>query len=231
VFIRDDSIAVIRKRFGVAGPAYLDITRGEGAPLDWSENPVIEAEVEEAATATAGALLSELRNRVEPVFDDLQRGTSALSAVLERLERGEGTIGRLLADDTIAREAEETVRRASDLIETLAAAAEQLRGTVTQLAGSDATEGLPALLARADRTLAALERAADDMARAAPAVPRIARNIERASQPLPAAVLQVQQTARAVEQLASQLRSNWLLGGAARGQPDPLRPPADRVRP
>ncbi|WP_137178148.1 MlaD family protein [Roseomonas sp. AR75] len=232
VFIRTDSVATIRKRFGVAGPAYLDIARGEAAPLDWSGNPVIEAQVEEAATATAGALLEELRNRVVPVFDDLQRGTRAFSEVAARLERGEGTVGRLLSDRTIADQAEEAARRVNGMLETLDATAQQLRGMAAQLAGEGEAEGIPALVARANETMAALERASEAIAGATPGVTRIVRNVERASQPLPAAVVQLQQTARSVEQLASQLRGNWLLGGAgARGQAEQLRPPADRVRP
>jgi len=35
-FIRRDSVAVIRKRFGVAGAAYVDVSRGKGPALDWS---------------------------------------------------------------------------------------------------------------------------------------------------------------------------------------------------
>ena len=35
VFVRSDSKAAIRMTFGIAGDAYLEITRGTGAPLDW----------------------------------------------------------------------------------------------------------------------------------------------------------------------------------------------------
>ena len=34
-FIRSDSKVLIRKQFGIAGAAFLDITRGTGAELDW----------------------------------------------------------------------------------------------------------------------------------------------------------------------------------------------------
>jgi phospholipid/cholesterol/gamma-HCH transport system substrate-binding protein len=229
VFIRSDSVATVRRRFGVAGPAYLDIARGQGAPLAWGRDPVIEAQVEEAATATAGALLEDLRNRVVPVFDDLQRGTRAFAETVTRLERGEGTVGRLLADDDVAEQVEAGTRRANEILATLADAAERLRGVTERLGEA---EGLPALIARADRTLATLERVAEDLRQASPAIPRIARNIERATQPLPAVAVQVQQTAREVEQLAGQLRGNWLFGGnGGRAPGDLLRPPADRVRP
>ncbi len=118
-FIRSDSVAPVRRRFGVAGPAYLDIARGEGAQLDWGHNAVIEAKVEQAATETAGALLEDLRRRVFPILDDLQRGTRAFADATERLQKGEGTVGRLLADPTLAQEAEEAARRANALLASL----------------------------------------------------------------------------------------------------------------
>ena len=35
VFVRSDSRASIRRTFGIAGDAFLEITRGHGAQLDW----------------------------------------------------------------------------------------------------------------------------------------------------------------------------------------------------
>ena len=243
-FIRSDSVATVRRRFGVAGPAYLDIARGEGAPRDWVRHAVIEARIEPVATETAGALLEDLRRRVFPVLDDLQRGVRAFADTAERLQRGEGTVGRLLADDTLAREAEEAARRAGALLQSLSEASEQIESLTSSLSGTNAdaargrngpVEGsLPSVLLRADRTFALLERAARDLARASPALPRAARNVEAGTEPLPAVVVQAQQTALELERLATQLRGHWLLGGGGTVGADPRdrqRPPADRVRP
>jgi phospholipid/cholesterol/gamma-HCH transport system substrate-binding protein len=229
-FIRTDSVATVRRRFGVAGPAYLDIARGEGAPLDWGRHAVIEARVEAAATETAGALLEDLRRRVFPILDDLQRGTRAFADSTERLAKGEGTVGRLLSDGTLAAEAEEAARRANALLATLDDAAGRIQGLAGSLSGTEGRGGpsegsLPSVLLRADRTLALLERAARDL-------PRATRNVRQGTDPLPAVMVQAQQTALELERLAAQLRGHWLLGGhggaAARDRP---RPAADRVRP
>jgi phospholipid/cholesterol/gamma-HCH transport system substrate-binding protein len=242
--IRTDSVATVRRRFGVAGPAYLDISRGEGAQLDW-DNAVIEARVEPAATETAGALLEDLRRRIFPVLDDLQRGTRAFADAAERLNRGDGTIGRLLTDDTIARQAEEATRRTNTILASVNDATREVQRLTSALSGAPARGGrqgsgrgttpdgsLPALLRRADRTLASLERASRDLARASPALPRAARNVAEGTEPLPAVVVQAQQTARELEMLVEQLRGNWLLGGDGGPAPrDALRPAADRVRP
>jgi phospholipid/cholesterol/gamma-HCH transport system substrate-binding protein len=244
VFIRADSEATVRRRFGVAGPAYLEISRGQGAPLDWEGNAVIEARVEAAATETAGALLEDLRRRVFPVLDDLQRGMRAFADAAERLNSGEGTVGRLLADDTLARQAEEATRRTNAVLATVEGATREVRQLTTALSGGQQRGGrngrgnqqpngsVPALLARADRTLASLERASRDVARATPALPAAARNVREGTEPLPGVVVQAQETARELELLLTQLRGNWLLGGDGGPAPrDRLRPAADRVRP
>jgi phospholipid/cholesterol/gamma-HCH transport system substrate-binding protein len=250
VFLRVDSVATVRRRFGVAGPAYLDISRGEGAPLPWGHDPVIEARVEEAATATAGALIEDLRNRVLPVVDDLQRGIRSFAEAAGRLNNGEGTVGRLLTDDTVARQAEEATRRTNTVLATIEQASRDVQALTAALAGpprNGRTNGnrngrnrngapadgtLPAILARADRTLQQLERASRDLARATPALPRAARNVEQGTEPLPGVIVQAQETARELELLAGQLRGHWLLGGNGGPAPrDALRPAADRVRP
>jgi phospholipid/cholesterol/gamma-HCH transport system substrate-binding protein len=68
-FIRRDSVAVIRKRFGIAGAAYLDIGRGKGQPLDWAY-AVIPATTERDPTESIGTLIDHVRGKVFPVLDD-----------------------------------------------------------------------------------------------------------------------------------------------------------------
>src|SRR5215469_12571391 len=68
-FIRRDSEAVIRRRFGLAGAAYVDISRGVGAPMNWSY-AVIGATTERAPTDTISAMIDEIRQRVLPALDD-----------------------------------------------------------------------------------------------------------------------------------------------------------------
>ena len=71
-FIRRDSQAVIRRRFGVAGAAYVDIARGTGEPLDWNF-AVIDAVTERAPTESVGALIDQVREKIFPILDDTGR--------------------------------------------------------------------------------------------------------------------------------------------------------------
>jgi phospholipid/cholesterol/gamma-HCH transport system substrate-binding protein len=243
-FIRADSTAVIRRRFGVAGPAYIDIQRGEGPPLLW-DYAMIEATSERAPTETVGALLEEVQKRVFPILDELKNSVSSLAVATGRLERGEGTIGRLLTDDTLARQAETTVTRSADLVETLQSASRDISSLTSALSGNGAARGrngrgappagsIQALLTRADRALASVERATADLARATPALPAAARNVREGTEPLPGVVVQAQETARELELLLTQLRGHWLLGGSSTEVRAPRavpRPDIERIRP
>src|SRR5262245_1079792 len=71
-FIRRDSAAVIRRRFGVAGAAFVDISRGAGEEMDWSY-AVIEATTERAPTDSVNVMIDEVRQKVFPILDNAGR--------------------------------------------------------------------------------------------------------------------------------------------------------------
>jgi phospholipid/cholesterol/gamma-HCH transport system substrate-binding protein len=251
-FIRQDSKGVIRKRFGIAGAAYLDVERGNGEPLRWDgpDPPSIEASSERAPAETVGELLDQVQGRLLPVIESVERSTRSFAAAMGRLERGEGTVGRLLSDDTLVRDAEVAARRVSSILETLEGAADDARRLAAAVAGADGRGGdaeggggVPALLRRADQTLSSLQRASRDLARATPSLPRATRSVEQGAGSLPALLVQTQETARELELLVNQLRGMWLLGGGggtgggsggraeAVSREQQTRPRADRIRP
>src|SRR5262249_14935338 len=124
--VRRDSQAIIRKQFGVAGASYLELTRGSGEPLDW-EYAVLTATAERAPTDTVSALITEIQSKVIPLIEDAQVAMHTLTALdvglqdpngnrkrlhtdlhtmTGRLEGGEGAVGRLLNNETLARDLE-----------------------------------------------------------------------------------------------------------------------------
>ena len=234
-FIRRDSTAVIRKRFGLAGAAYVDITRGVGAPLDW-RYAVIEATTERAPTDTISAMIDEIRQKILPVLDDAERTMSAIAVVSEGLQRGHGTLGRLLMDDTLARQAEQTVGNVNERVTALGpiiARLDDVARSADELAGLAASgkEGIPNLLRRVDALLQNLQTATRDVARATPHLPQIARNVETGTANLPSLLTQTQITAAELEALLVQLRSSWLLGGSDNTPAPRTRIPATQLQP
>ena len=215
-FIRRDSKAVIRRRFGVAGAAFIDISRGTGEQMDWTY-AVIEAVTERAPTDSVSALIDEARQKVFPILDNANRVTQSLAEIAERINRGEGNVGRLLVDDSMVREAEVIVGSARDavaalnvLVAELQKSAGNINALTQQVGGPD---GVPAVLAQTDQSLATLKKILDDVAVATQRMPAISKNVEGGTANLPALLTQLQVTIQKLDQLVAQLQRSWLLGG------------------
>src|SRR6516165_4696763 len=234
-FIRRDSRALIRRRYGIAGAAYLDISRGTGSELDWNY-AVIGAVTERDPAENIGALIDQAREKVFPILDDLGRSAKTLADVTERMQKGEGDVGRLLTDDTMVRNIEGVVAKGDVVVSDLAQLVSELRvagRNVETLSQSISApdNGVPRLLQRADASLATLQQSMRDLALATQRAPQIVHNVELGSRDLPSLLTQAQQTAHELEQLAIQLRGLWLLGGGGKPPAQPARLPTYEVRP
>lgn len=241
-FVRSDSSAVIRKRFGVAGDSFLDISRGFKAPLDW-EYAVITATADRAPTESVGELLEELRSKIFPMIDDTQSVISALLEVVKQIQnpqgdlqqflgnintisgkisRGEGLAGRLLFEEKLVDDIEQMVvllknsmQRLDPLLDNL----ETTSGNVSQISTriNEQTGDLPEIIRSLKEALVSVQAVMNDLSRATPQLPRIAANVGQATDSLPVLLLQTQQVMAELESLIKQLQSNWLLGGSAPG--------------
>jgi phospholipid/cholesterol/gamma-HCH transport system substrate-binding protein len=234
-FIRRDSQGTIRRRYGVAGAAFVDVSRGKGAELDW-DYAVIQAVTERDPTESLGALIDQAWQKIFPILDDVGRSTKALSDIMEHAQKGEGDVGRLLTDETMVRDVEAIVAKASGIVSDLGQLVSELQsaaGNVKNLSqGINARDGgVPGLLHRADVTLATLQQAMRDLALATQRAPQIVHSVELGARDLPGLLTQTQQTAHQLEELAIQLRGLWLLGGGGKASPQPTRLPTHEVRP
>jgi phospholipid/cholesterol/gamma-HCH transport system substrate-binding protein len=248
-FIRRDSVAIIRKQFGVAGAAYLDILRGQGPPLDW-DFAVIQATTDRPPTENVGQLVDDLRDRIIPLIEDSHRAIRAiadfaeqlrtptgelqtmlhnLSIISDRLQKGEGAIGRLLGDGTMGRQLQATVAQANAIVAQIEHVARDV-SAVSRTVNAQA-QALPTIIANTDRALAATAQVMEELSRSSPAVAGVARNADAASANLPALLVQTQQTTLELERLLVQLRGLWVLGGSGGPEPPAGRLDASEARP
>jgi phospholipid/cholesterol/gamma-HCH transport system substrate-binding protein len=234
-FIRRDSVVSIRRQFGVAGAAFIDISRGTGPELDWSY-AVIAATSERAPTDTLGQMIDELRAKVIPLLDDVDKAVEAFTAVARRLvdpagpleqtlssaaavvhkvESGDGVAGRLIASDKMANELEASLRSVREL--------------TAQLERTSKDPRIGQILQKTDSILTSLQTTSRNLATT---TPRITENVAITTEALPSTLLQAQIAARELELLLGQLRHHWLFGGSsAPTAPASQRAPAIQVRP
>jgi phospholipid/cholesterol/gamma-HCH transport system substrate-binding protein len=255
-FVRRDSAAVIRKTFGVAGDAFVDISRGYGDDMDW-EYAVINALPDRAPTESIGEMLEDVRGRVMPILAQTERAITALADLTEslaspdgnlqvmlgdistlttRIEQGEGSLGRLLANDATAREFESLLGNANNTVEQLGPILAELQATAEQVTGLsrsiNAQSGdLPAINAKVTSILDSLDGVMLDLSRTSPELPKITRDVSAATASVPVLMGMTQQTLAELETLLRQLRSSWLLGGGGEQPPGIGRLPPREVRP
>jgi phospholipid/cholesterol/gamma-HCH transport system substrate-binding protein len=256
-FVRRDSKAIIRKTFGVAGESYVEITRGRGEPMDW-DYAVLTVEADRAPTENIGEIMQELRGRVMPILAQTERAVTALAELTERLadpkgnlqlalksagtlsariERGEGSLGRMLASDTAARELEALLGNANSTLQALGPILDDLRATSAQVASLSAainaqSKDLPHAGENINSILESLERIMGDLRKSSPQLPQITRDVGTTTASVPVLLGTIQQTLTELDALLRKLRGHWLLGGGgAEMPPGQARLPPSEVRP
>jgi len=245
-FVRRDSMGIIRKQFGVAGDSYLEISRGFGEPLDWNY-AVIEAHADRAPTETMGVLISDLRSKIIPMLDsgqqailaflafandlkdsdqNLQQVLGDVKSITGRIERGEGALGRLVADDKLIGDLEELLTTLNMNIGRIGPILDEFQGTtrnITRMSGNinDQFRHMPEITQNVQAVLSSLRTILQDLQGTTPRLPRITKNVEDAVANMPVLLLQTQQVMFELEQVLKQLQSSWLLGGKGDTSPQP----------
>jgi phospholipid/cholesterol/gamma-HCH transport system substrate-binding protein len=218
-FVRVDSIATIKKTFGVAGDSFMEISRGTGSPLS-SDKPEISCQAAEELPGMLEKMVTDLRTEVMEVvrkagttFEtwsqlgadlrktqvDLNQFVNRLDKLATGVEQGKGTAGKLLTDTAVVDEAQRALAEATE-------AMTALRGILTNA---------DAVVKNVDKGTARLPEITDALAHEA--------------KDLPGLVAQTQATMRELERLIEGLQRHWLIRKYVnKTNPPPLSPlPAD----
>lgn len=200
-FVRADSTASIKKAFAVAGDSYMEISAGTGAPLQGS-NATIVCVPSEDSLGRIEKIVNDLQAELIPVVKqaglglqqwtrlgaDLEKDSEQLRQFIGRLdqlatrvEKGEGTAGKLLTETTLMDEAEKLLIGANQTLG-------ELRGAVTNLNGA---------IANVQKGTARLPEVSDALANEA--------------KDLPGLVAQTQTSMRELERLIEGMQRHWLV--------------------
>jgi phospholipid/cholesterol/gamma-HCH transport system substrate-binding protein len=198
-FVRADSSAVVKKKFGVAGDSFFEITRGIGKSLPEQNASIVcneqfqsslESAIEEIRSeavmlfkrANAGIeTWSRLGEDLRGTQQKLDQLTMRLDTISARVESGKGTIGKLISDPAVADETESLLLNATEAIA-------ESRAMMTNLN-------------------VAVRNLQDGAAR----FPEIGNNLADGAKDLPALIQQSQTSMRELERLIVALQQHWLV--------------------
>jgi phospholipid/cholesterol/gamma-HCH transport system substrate-binding protein len=212
-FVRADSSAVIKKKFGVAGDSFFEITRGEGRPLPEKNASIVcneqfqsalESAIEEIRSQSLAALKkantgldtwTQLGGDLGETRQHLNQLIARLDTITAGVEQGKGTAGKLITDTALADEAQKLLARANETMS-------ELQGMVTNLN-------------------VAVKNIQDGTAR----LPEITDAVADGTKDLPGLVQQTQTSMREVERLVEAMQKTWLLRKYVnKTNPPPLNP-------
>ena len=167
-FVRADSRVLVKKKFGVAGDAYVEITQGRGPPLD--EDAVLLAAKDTELTEIAQDILKQVQDAILPLLEEhtqlaaeLRSPTGSLMKLLVNMETlssglvaGEGSAGQLLRDPAVAQEIERILAQVSAILKDVQATVARLP-PMAETVGRE-VDSLPGAVAQSQETLREAER-------------------------------------------------------------------------
>jgi phospholipid/cholesterol/gamma-HCH transport system substrate-binding protein len=212
-FVRADSSAVVKKKFGVAGDSFFEITRGEGQPLPEKNAAIVCNE--------------QFQSALEAAVEDIRRETVL---VLKKTSTGLDTWTTLGTNLMTTRERlDQLVGR----VDNMAADVQAGKGTVGKWLNDPATaDELKTLLVKANHSMDELQVTLNNLQQASTNLPGISDAVGKEAKDLPGLVLQTQVSMRELERLIEAMQRHWLLRKYVnKTNPPPLRPLSEPAAP
>jgi len=148
-FIRDDSKAIVKKKFVVAGDSFIEITRGRGRQLEAGETLICEKDTE--ITEYLEIALENFQEALLPVAEEAEELLGNLNRITSGLAEGEGSAGAVLRDPEMAGRIKKIVARLEEISRDAAEAAAKLPPMAETVAGE--VEDIPGLVVQSREML------------------------------------------------------------------------------
>jgi phospholipid/cholesterol/gamma-HCH transport system substrate-binding protein len=204
-FVREDSSAVVKKKFGVAGDAYFEITRGQGQPLPKKDASIICKEL----PGTMETAIEDVRSAVLPVVEKLSVGLGTWTTLGEKLSAGADAWTRL---GTNLGESWQHLDQLIGRLDRIVAGVEQGKGTAGKLLTDPAlADDLKTILDKGNVSMDQLENILKDVQLASTDLSAVSEALAIEAKDLPGLVLQTQQTLHELERLIEGIERHWLI--------------------
>jgi phospholipid/cholesterol/gamma-HCH transport system substrate-binding protein len=223
-FMREDSSAVVRKKFGIAGDAYFDITRGEGPPLPKNNASIVCKEL----PGTMETAIEEVRGAVLPVLEKLSAGVDTWTTLGEKLSAGADAWTKL---GTNLGESRQQLNGLVARVDGLVAGVEQGKGTAGKLLTDPAVaDDLKTFLDKGNVSMDQLQAILKDVQVVGTHLSAVSEALASEAKDLPGLVLQTQQTLYELERLIEGIEKVWpIRSHIERRQPNTRIPPSEVV--
>lgn len=132
-FVRVNSIAKVRKKFEVAGDAFVDITLGTTTQPFMKSGEYIKCEQDVELIEAAKKMVDDFRRAAVPMLDEFSMILSNVSSVTRQIEQKEGTAGKLIGDPEWAKQVDGIVRDIRQTSAQLPLMAAKLDGVMTNV--------------------------------------------------------------------------------------------------
>jgi phospholipid/cholesterol/gamma-HCH transport system substrate-binding protein len=113
-FVRTDSVARIKRKFAVAGDAFVEVSPGKGPMVE--DGDVLQCVKDEEIMETAQVMLQDLQSRLFPLLDEVNAILKRANRITEGLEAGQGLAGAVLRDDEMAGEVKTLLENTNGLL-------------------------------------------------------------------------------------------------------------------
>jgi phospholipid/cholesterol/gamma-HCH transport system substrate-binding protein len=212
LFVRADSSAVVKRKFGVVGDAYFEITRGNGQPLPEKNASIV---CNEQLPSPLESAVDEVRREAVPALKKLSGGLETWTVLGSNLVASQARLDQLL-----------------ERADGIAADLQDGKGSVGQLlTDPEAADELKLLLQNANRamnelqgTLTNLQQASGNVQLASTNLPALSEALGKEAVGLPGLVLQSQTSMRELERLVAAMQRHWLIRRYVnQTNPPPLR--------
>lgn len=185
-YIRVDSRVVVKKKYGIAGDAYVEITQGRGG--EWPLDTPMPATKDTEITELAQDMLKRLQETTVPAIEEytalaadlrstngpLMKLLANLEKITAGLEKGEGSAGQILRDPSLANEAQK-------------------------------------ILSQVNESLAEVQKILSDVKATTAQLPPVATRVGKETEDMPGMVLQTQETLREAERLIEGIQKHWII--------------------
>jgi len=114
-FMTKDSVAKIKKKFGVAGDSFVEIEKGKGLPAQ--DGDFIVCQKDEEIMEIAKKALNDVQGVVLPLLDETKQILKHVNGIVGSVEEGNGLAGTLIHDKKLSDDVKKTVENVNYLLQ------------------------------------------------------------------------------------------------------------------